>query len=326
MTDHEQINPPSILFDGTEHLRCPYMVGNVIELRLKTSSDGQMIGARIIKIFEPFTWSCAMVVRPVCPTTAWGGDMVLKLFDRRFAMGFRKSEEISPWSLDIEQNYHQFILNGDAAKLVTELTADRGLPARDFDVWNSSQEETYLHDFMQGLYETETQVYNTLADLQGSHIPQLFSCVTMPLSTPVQNNPLSEYIDIPGILLQYVEGFPLTDIATCAPRDSWQSICEDTIRIVNLVGDRGILNEDVKTRSFVVQKCPENQFQVFMIDFALCDFRQDYPNEIEWEKYKAREDEEGAVGYVMQKKLQGGFVYHRSALYTELDKKYRMDV
>ena len=136
-------------------------------------------------------------------------------------MGFRKSKEISPWSLGTEQNYHQFILNGNAAKLVTELTADRDLPARNFYVWNSSQEETYLHDFMQGLYQTKMQVYNTLADLQGSHIPQLFSCVTMHLSTPVQNNPLSEYIDIPGILLQYVEGFPLTDIAMYAPGDSW---------------------------------------------------------------------------------------------------------
>ena len=81
MTDHEQINPPSILFDGTEHIECPYVVGNIIGLRLKTSYDEQMIDARIIKIFKPFTWSCVMVGRPVCPTTAWDGDMVLKLFD-----------------------------------------------------------------------------------------------------------------------------------------------------------------------------------------------------------------------------------------------------
>lgn len=323
MADNEQISPSPLLFDCSEHLRCPYVVGNVIELRLKTPSDGQIVAARIIKVFEPFTWSCAMVVRPVCPTAAWEGNMVLKLFDRRFAIEFRNSEEIRPWSPDIEQNYHRFILNGDAAKLLTELAADRLLPARNFDVWNSSQEETYLHDFMQGLYETETEVYNTLADLQGSHIPQLFSCVTMSLSTPVLNNPLSEYVDIPGILLQYVEGFPLTDIATCAPRDSWQGICEDAIRIVNLVGDKGILNKDVKTRSFVVQKCPENQYQVLMIDFALCNFRDEYASEDEWQKRKAIQDEEGAVGYVMQKKLQDGFVYDRSALYTELDDKYK---
>lgn len=320
------IPPLSILFDATKNLRCPYVPDNIIKLQLKTPFDGQTIDARIIKVFEPFTCSSAMVVRPVCPTTVWEGDMVLKLFDRRFATELRQNDEMSPWTSDVEQNYHQFILDGDAAKLIAELTADRDLPGRNFHTWNSSQEETYLHDYMQGLYETETQAYTTLTDMQGNDIPRLFSCVTMPSSTPAQNSLLSEYIDIPGILLQYIEGFPLTDIAIYAPRGSWQSICEDAIRIVNLVGDRGILNEDVKTRSFVVQSRPEKgQFHVFMIDFALCNFREDYPDETEWEKCKARQDEEGAVGFVMQKTLQGRFMYHRSARYRKLDKKYKMD-
>ena len=301
------------------------MAGKIIKLQLKTPFDGQTIDARIIKVFEPFTCSSAMVVRLACPTTTWEGDMVLKLFDRRFATELRQHDEISPWTLDIEQNYHQFILDGNAAKLVAELTADRELLLRNSDNWNSSQEETYLHDYMQGLYERETQAYNTLTDIQGKDIPRLFSCVTMPSSTSAHNNLLSEYIDIPGILLQYIEGFPLTDIAIYAPRDSWQSICEDAIRIVNLVGDRGILNEDVKSRNFIVQRRPENKFHVFMIDFALCNFREEYPDETEWEMWKATQDEEGAVGYVMQKKLQGGFVYHRSARYRKLDEKYRMD-
>ncbi|KAJ5097381.1 hypothetical protein N7456_008102 [Penicillium angulare] len=312
MTNHEQV-------------RCPYVVGNVVTLQLKTPFDGQRIDARIIKVFEPFTLSSVMVVRPACPTTTWEGDMVLKLFDRRFATEFRQNEEISPWTSEIGQNYHQFILDGDAAKLVAELTTDRELPGRNIDTWNSSQEETYLHDYMQGLYETETQAYRALADMQGDDIPRLFSCVTMPSSPPAQSNLPSEYIDIPGILLQYIEGFPLTDLAICAPRDSWQTICENAIRIVNLVGDRGILNEDVKTRSFVVQSCPENQFHVFMIDFALCDFREDYADEIEWENCKAIQDEEGAIGCVMQKKLQGGFVYRRSARYKNLDEKYKRE-
>ncbi|KAJ5719508.1 hypothetical protein N7493_007086 [Penicillium malachiteum] len=164
-----------------------------------------------------------------------------------------------------------------------------------------------------------------MTDMQGKAIPRLFLCVTMPISTLVQNNPLSEHIDIPGLLLQYIEGVPLTDIATCAPPDRWQSICEEAIRIINLVGDRGILNKDVKTRNFVVQCCAENQFRVFMIDFALCDFREEFTDEVDWETCKATQDEEGAVGYVMQKKLQGGFMYHRSALYRKLDEKYKMD-
>ncbi|KAJ5718222.1 hypothetical protein N7488_003868 [Penicillium malachiteum] len=149
-----------------------------------------------------------MVVRPVCPPTAWEGDMVFKIFDGRFATELKKRDEISPWTLDIEQSYHQFILNGDAAKLITELTTNRDILDRDSHTWNSSQGETYLHDYMQAHYETETQAYNTMSDIQGKTIHRLFSCVTMPISTPVQNNPLSKYIDIPGLLLQYIEGLP----------------------------------------------------------------------------------------------------------------------
>lgn len=319
------ILPPSPLFNSTKHLRCPYVAGNTVKLQLKRPYDGQTIDVRIIKLFEPFTWSSAMVVRPVCPTAAWEGEMVLKLFDRRFATGLRQADKISPWTSDIEQKYHQFILDGEAAKLVAELTADSDSAGPNGAMWNSSQEETYLHDFMQCLYETETHAYNTLADKQGNDIPRLLSGVTISTSTPAQNDLLSEYTDIPGILLQYIEGFPLTDIATCAPRESWQSICEDAIRIVNLVGDRGVLNEDVKTRSFVVQSRPDNRFHVFMIDFALCDFREEYPHETEWDKHKARQDEEGAVGFVMEKNLRGGFVYHRSARSRTLDVKYQMD-
>lgn len=37
------------------------------------------------------------------------------------------------------------------------------------------------------------------------------------------------------------------------------------------------------------------------------------------------EDEEGAVGFVMQRYLEGGFFYHQSALYEKLDEDYMMD-
>ncbi|KAE8337609.1 hypothetical protein BDV24DRAFT_139881 [Aspergillus arachidicola] len=100
------------------------------------------------------------------------------------------------------------------------------------------------------------------------------------------------------------------------------SHCEQAICIVHHIGDRGILNEDVKTRSFTIQNNSEGMFKMLMLDFALCDFRRDYKSEEEWWEWKATQDEEGAVGFVMQSKLQGGFIYHRSALYTKLDKDY----
>lgn len=57
---------------------------------------------------------------------------------------------------------------------------------------------------------------------------------------------------------------------------------------------------------------------MFMIDFAICTFRREYPDETEWRLSKVMKDEEGAVGVVMQKYLKGGFVYKRSAVYEKL--------
>ncbi|KAE8411355.1 hypothetical protein BDV36DRAFT_275015 [Aspergillus pseudocaelatus] len=93
---------------------------------------------------------------------------------------------------------------------------------------------------------------------------------------------VNKYADIPGILLQYIDGFPLTDIAAYAPREAWQPLCEQAIRIVHHISDRGILNEDVKTRSFIIQNNSEGKFKKFMLDFALCNFRRGYKNEEEW--------------------------------------------
>lgn len=293
-------------------------------LQLGTPYD-QEIGARITQVFEPFTLSVAMVVLLDSPALGLEGHMVLKLFDRRFAAQLRKDENINPWTTDIKKKYHHFIVDGSASKFITELNSNSNMAEEEGDTWDDCQNEAYLHDHMQDLYETEVEAYNTLKDIQGKHVPQLFACLTVPTSSSSQEASVKKYIDIPGILLQYVDGFPLTDIATHAPREMWQSVCDEAIQIVHLIGHRGILNEDVKTRSFIVRENPGNKLKVFMIDFALCKFRREYQDEADWWEWKARQDEEGAVGVLMQKYLKGGFVYRRSDLYRKLDLEFKSE-
>ena len=48
--------------------RCPYVVGNTIKIKLKTASQPE-VTAKIIKIFEPFTLSCAMAVNLIDSTS-----------------------------------------------------------------------------------------------------------------------------------------------------------------------------------------------------------------------------------------------------------------
>ncbi|KJK60553.1 hypothetical protein P875_00053242 [Aspergillus parasiticus SU-1] len=303
--------------------KCPYVVGNTIKLRLGAPYDQQEITTKITRVFEPFTLSCAMVVLLDHPALGLTGHLVLKLFDRRFAAQLRKDHKFNPWTPEIERQYHDFILDGSASEFITRLNTDSKIAEEEGDTWNDPQNEAYLHDHMQDLYGTEVEAYQTLKDIQGKDIPQLFACLTAPSASLSQKPSVNKYIDVSGVLLQYIDGFLLTDIAAHAPREVWQSVCDEAIQIVNRIGDRGILNEDVKTRNFIVQENPGRKFKVFMIDFALCNFRSEYEDETDWWKWKAIQDEEGAVGYVMQKYLHGGFVYRRSARYKQLDWEFK---
>lgn len=250
--------------------------------------------------------------------------MVLKVFDRRFASQLREDQDASPWTLDIEKEYHQFAIDGRASSFTAKLHSKDETITQQADTRNNSQTEAYLQYLMSESYDTEVEVYNTLKDIQGEDIPQLFANITTPIAIDTQASAASQCIDPPGVLLQYITGFELADITDCAPKECWQSIGEEAIRIVNVIGDRGILNEDVKRRNFIVQK-QEDVYKVFMIDFALCLFRNEFEDDAEWDQWKAMQDEEGAVGYVMQGRLKGGFTYHRSARYEQLDEDWMME-
>ncbi|KAE8415951.1 hypothetical protein BDV36DRAFT_310589 [Aspergillus pseudocaelatus] len=216
-----------------------------------------------------------MVVLLDHPVLGLKGHLVLKLFDRRFAVQLRKDHKVNPWTSDIERQYHDFVLDGCASEFIIKLNTDSKMAEDEGDTWNDPQNEPYLHDHMQDLYETEVELYQTLKDIQGKDIPQLFACLIVSSSSSSQEFSVNKYIDVPGVLLQYIDGFLLTDMAAHAPREVWQSVCDDAIQIVNLIGDRGILNGDVKTRNFIVQENPGRKFKVFMIDFALCNFRRE---------------------------------------------------
>ena len=72
-----------------------------------------------------------------------------------------------------------------------------------------------------------------------------------------------------GILIEYIDGFNLWDLKRRQPNLSGKLFAKDAIRIVNLVGDYGILNYDVRPENFLVKKAESGEtYQVFQIDFA----------------------------------------------------------
>jgi serine/threonine protein kinase len=234
--------------------------------------------------------------------------------------------------------------------------------------WDAARCEAYLFDYCNSLYRTEVEAYQRLQHLQGRNIPKLFDLVRFRLqansasassqlpspalpssaesSSPEPSMGQPAFFEVPGILVEYIDGFSLTDLAVHAPPAVWQSVCDEAIRIVNLIGDHGILNDDVKTRNVLVRAkrrraasthsingsdAPNGagtrnandaaigggceHYDVVFIDFGHCRFREADETDAEWMHKKNVRDEEGAIGVVMESKLRahgGGFEYHRT--------------
>lgn len=66
----------------------------------------------ISSVFEPFILSSVVLIWVACSSLRLEVDMILKLFDGRFATQLGKNEKIRPWAPDTETEYRQFILDG----------------------------------------------------------------------------------------------------------------------------------------------------------------------------------------------------------------------
>ena len=157
--------------------RCPYVVGNTITLGIKEESTQhhRAVKAVITKVIEPFTFSPVVEVFLESPASGLVGHMILKLYDRRFATQLREDEKIGPWKSDIERQYQNFVLSGGAATFVAKLRAHRNMVEDEGKKWNAAQNEAYLYNYMQDLYNAETEVYRRLHDIQGRDVPRLIA-------------------------------------------------------------------------------------------------------------------------------------------------------
>ncbi|THY81757.1 hypothetical protein D6C92_10259 [Aureobasidium pullulans] len=335
---NEEMGRSSNTSDDTMSPFCPYKPGN--KIFLKSTKTGMRIEAEIIKCF-PATLSCVMVIRFVEPnfleTTS---ECVLKLFDRRFSTQEREDWEAAPWTPELEKTYQAFAHCGDAEEFFSYWDAEKEI----FDEWSprhvsnshrwsAAKWEAYLQWQSTAYYEMEKKAYELMTDLQGKDVPKMFGEVFLDLPFGVQEDIDIDIPDhdeedsasinwagsdplissIPGLLLQHVDGFHLTDLSANPPREHWQSTVDSAIAALHRIQDCGILNRDVNTRSFIIDPVTH---KAKMIDFGLVSFRKNAQDHEEWDRAQATMDEEGAVGLLMQSYLEeqagGGFVYKES--------------
>ncbi|KAK3939980.1 hypothetical protein QBC46DRAFT_436262 [Diplogelasinospora grovesii] len=286
-----------------------YQVGQVLTLSVIPEHgeirSASTVRARIRQLQNPRTLSCCMIVDLLgegCPEN----PVFLKLYDRRFSEQLRRDHGIDPWTRDAEKEYINAVWTGAARQFLRNLQTIPNFEEDTGETWDDGQIETFLTDQAYKLFDAETTVYDTLPDIQGKMVPRLVACVHLALSLPntgISHTDAAELLHIKGILLQYIDGFSLSKVQDYAPKSEWQSIVDQAVAIVQVVGDHGILNRDVRPDNFIVQRDRSGCYWVFMIDFGLARLRGWNESDRDWAKAKLNKDEEGAVGLVMKKRL-----------------------
>lgn len=272
--------------------------------------------------------SCVMTIQlPAHPEV-----YILKLYDRRFAEQVRRDEQAEPWDPQVERRYQSFLRTGEQKSIWERWSNgyrdDVYYRDEQDEEWTPEVTELFLQFVCQHSYETEKHAYDLMQDPQGVHVPKLHYDVTVPPteSLRIEDDASDIYTRCPGTIFQYIEGFALTDIENHLPREYWQEVCDTAISIIHQIGDRGISNRDVKTRSFILRPVPCCAIpQVFMTDFGTCVFRDRLKDEHEFREFQADEDEEGAIGRVMERSLEGGYKYQMSARARRLLRDFKSE-
>ncbi|KAJ3874755.1 hypothetical protein F5051DRAFT_416036 [Lentinula edodes] len=129
-------------------------------------------------------------------------------------------------------------------------------------------------------------------------------------SPEVQTDHRMAVAEVPGILLEYVEGQRLDTFSADALSPTR---CQKCVDVVLELGDRDVLNKDVHLENFIVSSnpgvfgSPNRCCKAVIIDFAQARLRWEDEDDEQWKRVKWSTDEEGTVGYVLQKKC--GWAY-----------------
>ncbi|CAA7271854.1 unnamed protein product [Cyclocybe aegerita] len=270
---------------------------------------------------------------------------VLKLYDRRFSAGLREDYDAAIWTPQIERKHRKFMAIPEDVRFACSAndeddswrycSSDEGSNSKSkrkkstnmarkkqvsSERWSSGHREAYMEQVVQKLYRTEVAIYRELRKLQGQDVPFIYGTVYL---REVGRRSLGK-LEVRGVLMQYIDpSFSLRDIPERIPdQTQWQEVGEAAVKVVQIVGDYGILNDDVRLDNILVvptsreedgeqddadsedqPECSTQRFKTVMIDFGIARTQRKDETDDEFRRERRRCDEEGAVGYVLEKHL-----------------------
>lgn len=214
-------------------------------------------------------------------------ELILKVYDRRFARSIREHYMGKPATHESEAQYQQYLASTPAAdhdELDDEINAL--CPGAGYEECPPHFFEHLVSFAMSPYYENEWAAYERLARLQGRDIPIFYGSVQVLDGGSVR-----------GVLLEAVPGVSL-DKADPARVDIGAAI-GNAMRIVHSYYNFGLLHEDVRLSNFLVK--PDGS--VAMIDFTETRLRGEDESDEDWRNAKRESDEERRVAFQAQKKF-----------------------
>ncbi|MCJ1465361.1 hypothetical protein MMC07_003979 [Pseudocyphellaria aurata] len=331
-----------------DQVKFPYLEGNDLLLKsyyperngvFPVDEDGfiedRSIKCKIVKFIQSSNFSSVMEVE--CATKLGQTDrFVLKLFDPRYASQLREDENAKPWDLAQETAFQDFVGSGEAFKFfryleerAERLDSGDSIECDELDPvdHDDAQRQVSLDKICVDMYDRECDTYEYLKNLQGEDIPRLIAKVQLSMDLHAADGDRHGFFEIRGVLLELVEGFPLSKLAQSAPREHWQGICDQAVGAIQDLGDLGVLNRDVRPSNFLVFPSPstsETPYRVVVLGFAQCELQTSidkFSRHEDWVEAKYEADEEGEIGLTMQYFLKRDhdfdLIYQRSSRYME---------
>jgi transcriptional regulator of met regulon len=309
----------------------PYQLGTIITGSFCPESTGkpQPFSFTVVDTFEPFTCSVVLVVSIASPSLILPETAVLKLYDRRFSPELREARDATAWDPTLEHALHSF--NSQPHPKVIAHGHSDSYWALDYDqhdpddlrnpaLWTLGHLEAYLQVWTDHIRKSEIKVYRHLRDLQGKQVPQLYGTISCTVLGTV----------VEGVLLQYIgpPAFKLGEVTQrCTDKERWNEIGKAAVQLVRDIGDRGVLNYDVRVDNIIVVDTPIPEAlpdgdtgslegdgvatapSLFVIDFGTARVRSKSEDDAQWTKARRLEQAEDAIGFACKRRMGDAFPF-----------------
>jgi len=145
-------------------------------------------------------------------------------------------------------------------------------------------------------FKTECRAYRQLRKLQGLSVPTCYGTILLDQSSEL---PFGIDTDVPGILLEFIDGITLEDLdIQSSISTQYPHIAEAALECFNKIVRFGVIHNDVRLANIMVN----NDGRIYLIDFAFALFRGAEVSDEDWDKCVDEQGEVSEAKFFLDKK------------------------